>query len=547
MRRSRVCLNGVSILLGQDQTVPKFIVGWGRVKLLIHQCPDARSFETKGGERRTVMNIIKVILLVLITSCLYTNISRADWIQAGSGLKTDYFNIAIKPNITINSDGILYVAWEEAPPSTNTYTAVGSLPVWLYVKHYNGTTWLQDGGCLNVDPSNHADEASIAINNLVPYVAWREDKNQSNTKYQIYVKHFDGVGWVQDGGSLNIDENKSAFNPQIKIINSIPYVAWEEETENGTHQIYVKHLNDSVWSQDALGLKKNIGFDAKEPSLSFNGTTPYIAYCEYTSISTGDSVIVKHFNGTDWEQVGENVFSSYNTGKFPGSPQLGFLISTPYVSFIESEHLIYVKHLNGNEWVQDGSELYNDAIDFPYPYYPAYPHIPIWSCSLAFYRNTPYIAWCGGINNEMRMYVRHLSSGEWLKDEWGFTAGTYLDPGLVVGDGLYLVWSNWDQVYVNYYTGLSTNTAGISSNTIRAYPNPAKDKINFIFIPDQSSLVKVDIFNFAGERIASLQDTLSAFNAFMIWNCSTIAPGIYLARVNVDGINRTVLKLAIIR
>ena len=65
---------------------------------------------------------------------------------------------------------------------------------------------------------------------------------------------------------------------------------------------------------------------ARDIHLSFNGSTPYVAYKDFAK--DGKATVMR-FNGTTWETVGNAGFS-YGESSFT---TLAFLGSTPYVAF----------------------------------------------------------------------------------------------------------------------------------------------------------------------------------------------------------------------
>lgn len=56
----------------------------------------------------------------------------------------------------------------------------------IFVKHFNSTDWIQDGGTLNIDPESYGREPRIASNGVQPYVVWA---GQLSLDKRIYVKH----------------------------------------------------------------------------------------------------------------------------------------------------------------------------------------------------------------------------------------------------------------------------------------------------------------------------------------------------------------------
>jgi len=82
---------------------------------------------------------------------------------------------------------------------------------------------------------------------------------------------------------------------------------------------------------------------------------------------------------------------------------------------------------------------------------------------------------------------------------------------------------------------------------IRAFPNPGRDRVVFQLALDQSAEVKIAIYNFRGERIAVVGANPPAGLASLVWDCSATAPGVYLARLQVDGQEKKKMKIAVVR
>jgi uncharacterized delta-60 repeat protein len=102
-----------------------------------------------------------------------------------------------------------------------------------------------------------------------------------------------------------------------------------------------------------------------------------------------------------------------------------------------------------------------------------------------------------------------------------------------------------DQYGAPTATPTSTPTPiDLQGQTVKAFPNPASDKVSFIMNLDQPTRVRMDIFSMAGERVATLEETLSGDNAVLTWLCGAVGPGVYLAKVSLDG-QVVTLKIAI--
>jgi hypothetical protein len=128
----------------------------------------------------------------------------------------------------------VYVSWVEKNES-------GVFQV--YVAQWDGTsTWSKLGGSLNVDTGHDAHNARVAVAaDGTVYSAWVE-KDDSGVN-QLYARRWDGTSWILQGGSLNVDSTFGVTEPHIAVNGNVPYAAWVENTgvaANG--QVYAKAL-----------------------------------------------------------------------------------------------------------------------------------------------------------------------------------------------------------------------------------------------------------------------------------------------------------------
>jgi hypothetical protein len=240
-----------------------------------------------------------------------------------------------------SGNGLPYVAWHEFLSSK----------LYLFAKYYNGTAWEQLGGSITGGWNTAADYPSIAVYNGTAYVAY----SQNNSALQIMVKHYNGSDWQQDGNILNMDSGQNAEYPHLVFYNGTPFVIWHENNSAGKTQIYVKHYNGSSWEQDGVGsLNINPAASAQLPHLAFVNGTPYAAWSEPTGI------YVKRYSGGVWTQIGAGGPLNVDPSKLVISSGIAVSGGTPYVVWSEDNgayYQVYVKHLNGTNWVQDGGSL----------------------------------------------------------------------------------------------------------------------------------------------------------------------------------------------
>jgi len=275
----------------------------------------------------------------------------------------------------------------------------GSLFVTFY--ELNGTNYdvivaWQSGGAWqksllsNILPGPDASYPDIAAVEtspgvFTPYVIWSENN-------KAYVKHFDGTNWVQDGSALNFI---TGF-PKIAANGSAPYIAGVELDVNGVKQLVVRIWNGISWN--LVGTIVNIdpakNINPETIDLQFEGNSPVVSFGETDAVGL-TKLHVSKWNGTNWVALGgalntdplSNV--SYSdlavfTDAKTALP-FGITITTPYVAWIElppgGGGNLYVKHWNGTTWIQNGGvlSLWNTA-NTQYP-------------SLLFVNSDPYLTW----------------------------------------------------------------------------------------------------------------------------------------------------------
>ena len=483
-------------------------------------------------------------LVIPAPACWGDWISDNGSLNLNSNLRGDYPSIAISNNTP-------YVTWRE---TDGTHSQI-------YVKHFNGNSWVQDGGSLNVNTGQNASDAIIAISNNTPYVTWRET---NGTCYQIYVKHFNGNSWVHNGGSLNDNMNLSAVQPYIAFYNTTPYVTWQENAS--PHQIYVKHYNGSSWLSDGESLNANTANSAYSPTMAFSNETPFVTW--YEAMSGKTQIYVKHFNGSSWISDGGSL--NVNVNSAATNPVIAMLNATPYVAWHEFDtgYLVFVKHYNGSNWIQDGAKLNVTNLNAFNP-------------ALAISNGTPYVAWHEFNGSRAQVYVKHFNGSAWLQDGESLNVNTLQDarvPDIAFsGNTPYVTWYEDNvseyHIYVKHFlppittitptvlptltpitpaptvlptltpitpapTVLPTLTPITPAPTVitpqpasvRAFPNPANERVLFIWQATGFEKARIDVYNVAGKHEVTLKTETSAGQQ-LIWDAKRAAPGVYFYRL----------------
>jgi hypothetical protein len=272
-----------------------------------------------------------------------------------------------QPSMALDSSGNPVVSWSESDGTSYNYNT--------YVKRWNGSSWVQLGGGLNVN-TNYAQNPSLAVDSSGnPVVTWIECFSHNgrcveNSFYNVYIKRWNGISWVQLGTSLNVDTNQHANYPSLAIDSSgNPVVSWSE-FDGTSSNIHVKRWNGTSWVQVGGALDTNVAQDATAPSLALTSSgNPVVAWMENDGTSTNIYVrsYVTLFNRgrwTDAQLLDVNPHVNPNLNAY--YPSLALDNSgNPVVSWSEcidfnifgncTNNNIYVKRLSGGIWTQVGT------------------------------------------------------------------------------------------------------------------------------------------------------------------------------------------------
>jgi Bacterial Ig-like domain/Bacterial Ig domain len=207
------------------------------------------------------------------------------WIQFGATpLNIDSTKNARNPSIAINSSDFPVVTWEES--DSNHFN--------IYVKRWNGTSWVQfESSSLNIDPTKDAQNPSIALNSSGnPIISWDEFGVGS---FNVYVKRWNGTSWVQIGPTfLDVNTDQAASKSSVKVNSSgNPIVSWNED-DGASYNVYVKSWNGSSWVQvGSTSLDVNPSQSAINPSLAIDSNgNPTVTWLE----NNFDFIYVKRLN-----------------------------------------------------------------------------------------------------------------------------------------------------------------------------------------------------------------------------------------------------------
>jgi hypothetical protein len=268
----------------------------------------------------------------------------SEWSFLGSPLNIDANKFAYQPSLAIDASGVPSVAWEEDAATTRN----------VYVKRWNGSSWVSLGAALNSTGGDGAQNASLGVDGSGnPVVAWEENTLKlPNYQSDVYVKRWNGTAWVQLGGALDVSANRNAVYPSLAVAgNGNPVVAWVEY-EGFASNLYVKRWTGSAWQSLGGALNLSSG-GAAFPSLALDASgKPVVAWEENSNL------YVKRWSGTSWVQVGSTPLD-INPTQDAITPSLALDNSgQPVIAWQEFNsntfYNLYVRRWNGTAWVNVG-------------------------------------------------------------------------------------------------------------------------------------------------------------------------------------------------
>lgn len=291
-------------------------------------------------------------MLAALSLAALPSIARADWSQPSGGALdvTPAANVGF-PSIA-NVGGVPYVTWPERSGGRDQ----------VFVKRLEGTTWVQVGGSLNIDPTEDAISADIASVGGVPYVAWLES---NGTREELYVKRWTGTAWTLLGlGALNRDAQADASDPSIAGALGVPYVAWSEAPPGGHPQVFVDHFIGGDWGLvGGRALNESVTDDARTSRLADVGGVAYVVWSE----SGGGRTLVHadRFDGIAFAAVPGDPLN-VDAARDAVVPSIAAVNGVPYVAWTESDGFadqVYVKRLEATDWARVGGSLNVDPAD----------------------------------------------------------------------------------------------------------------------------------------------------------------------------------------
>jgi hypothetical protein len=228
------------------------------------------------------------------------------WMPVGGAPADTCASVANAPRIAVLGE-TPYLAWVEMDQRGSLYPPRHA----LFIKHFSGSGWKQDSltgrdyfnRFLSAGAQVQSVDIAVSPDRRV-YVAWDEfitDEQNCTPNWVFVMRQTAGGVWERLGGALNGDSlNRWATCPSISFLGNDPVIAFNERTESGLNQAFVKKWNGASW--ESLGGSLNVNGDsghAYHPFLTNDQGILYAAFCEFGKRERVKGHL-KRWTGSDW-------------------------------------------------------------------------------------------------------------------------------------------------------------------------------------------------------------------------------------------------------
>ena len=268
------------------------------------------------------------------------------WRQLGDSPSKRPSSASDLPVMKLDPSGNPVMAWNELSPDFNGNS--------VFVDRWDGKTWLEvDRGSLSSDVSSASRSMDLAVTSKgEPILAWSRqlfDPNRGTLDFNVFVGPFGGVTWTRVGGSVNIDPERYAGSPSLKLDSSDrPVVAFTEASAG--FDVFVKRWTGNSWALLGDTVNGRTGL-ANSPRLELDANgNPTVAWLENQG---SIKVFVKRWNGKSWQGLGG--FLNVDPKSYVESSSLALDVNGhPVVVWSEevtrTQRRVHVKRWNGQAW-----------------------------------------------------------------------------------------------------------------------------------------------------------------------------------------------------
>ena len=405
---------------------------------------------------------------------------------------------AFDQSIAVNN-GIPYVAYKDMANQNKTT-----------VMKFDGSDWVVVG--MPGFSSGIASYQSLVFNEDTLYVAFRDDSFSAATFGGTTVMKFNGSAWV-NVGSPGFSAGEANYQ-SLAFYDNIPYVAYQDNSD--VFKTAVMKFEGGVWIPvgTPTGFSSGVSYD-QSLAIDQNDGTPYVAFKDLNN-SLGATVM--KFDGNSWITVG---IPGFSIGQI-NDPGLALFNGTPYVAFQDNLNgfRTSVMRFDGTNWVNVGT--------------PGFSGVDAAFQSMVIYNGVPYVGFSDG-SNDFKCTVMKYIGGAWENvGSAGFSEGTAAHQSLAIENGkLYIAYQDDAQ---SFKTTVMTfdMTTGINEQfdqtNFEIYPNPVNNLLHIEQHFDLNENVELEIINQLGQVVSMQKFTGSPEDL----DVSNLNSGTYYLRLLMD-------------
>ncbi len=290
----------------------------------------------------------------------------------------------------------------------------------------------QTGISLSLEPSRNP---SVAVDGQNVYVAWEHYGQTVNVPTRVYLKQFNGSGWVELNNSARGDGVSGAtspfdsLTPVVKVVNHVPVVAWRQVILGAT-KVMVAYWNGSSWA--GLGGSNTNGLSGSQFASSLDmvvdGTGALVVAWEETS---DQKIHIRRWFSNSWTDLGVQGAAPIATNPRLAADTSGGIYLTwlqaPSGTGAPFQQVYASKYLGGSWQDMNGSSAYPGVSANSDP-----TNAVLSSPSIAIGRNNDvFVSWVAGNTVENAVFSKKYSGGQWIG-----AAGATVRPGVGFNNGI---------------------------------------------------------------------------------------------------------------
>ena len=283
---------------------------------------------------------------------------------------------------------------------------------------WNESAWVQKGS--DIDGEAAEDWSGWAVSmpdaNTIAIGAVYNDFNGINGIGHVRIYSWNGGSWMQKGDDIDGEaaQDNSGFSVSMPDANTVAIGApYNDDNGNAAGHVRVYSWNGIEWTQKGADIDGEGTADYCGTAVSMpDANTVAVASPNYEGEeSVSGQVRVFSWDGTEWVQMGEDIYGNYGAfGHSLSMPEVNTLaIGAPSYSGVSyNAGLVRVYGWNGSSWAQKGADIDGEAAQDNFGYSVSMPDAN--KLAVGAHRND------GNGSNSGHVRVFAWNGSEWVQE-----------------------------------------------------------------------------------------------------------------------------------